>query len=205
MGLTHEKSPGTASDPALIHCHPRACGAAWNILPIQPQLCSPAKRQLGSNCPHLAVLKELGQCQWCVTKDAGAEAAPHRHTPSHMSWWSHNLIHLHLYPQNSKPTRKPQRAHRLPCPKPVRCSQNPWVRRALLQGCFYGYKLFMLDACKIVMLNKSLLQPAEGKVVFKVVFSPFRTSSAHELSLLTKSKQTPDRIKRHQRTTFVQI
>lgn len=116
-----------------------------------------------------------------------------------------SLIHLHLYPQNSKPTRKPQRVHRLPCSKPVRCSQHPWVGRALLQGCFYGYKLFMLYACKMVMLNKSLLQPAKGRVVFKVVFSPFRTSSACELSLLMESKQTQDRFKRHQKTTFVQI
>lgn len=53
----------------------------------------------------------------------------------------------------------------LPCPKPVRCFQHSWMRRALFQGCFYGCKLFMLGACKMVMLNKSLLQPAECKVV----------------------------------------
>lgn len=43
----------------------------------------------------------------------------------------------------------------------------PLGEKGSFQGCFYGHKLFMLGACKMVMLNQSLLQPAEGKAVFR--------------------------------------
>lgn len=67
-----------------------------------------------------------------------------------------NLIHLHLSSQNSKPTKNLRESTRLPRARPVQCFQCSWMTRALFQGCFYGYKLFMLDT--------SLLQPTEGRV-----------------------------------------
>lgn len=135
----------------------------------------------------------------CVTEDAGGEAVLQRHTRSHASWWSHKIDPSPLIFTKLKANQKTSECTGLPWPKPVRCFQHSWMRRALFQGCFYGCKLFMLGACKMVMLNKSLLQPAECKVVSR------GDLSAHELSLFVKSKQAQDRFKKHQRTKFVQI
>lgn len=132
-------------------------------------------------------------------EDAGGEAVLQRHTRSHASWWSHKIDPSPLISTKLKANQKTSECTGLPWPKPVRCFQHSWMRRALFQGCFYGCKLFMLGACKMVMLNKSLLQPAECKVVSR------GDLSAHELSLFVKSKQAQDRFKKHQRTKFVQI
>lgn len=99
-----------------------------------------------------------------VTKDARGEAALQRHTcPGGVT----SLIHLHLASQNSKPTKNLRESTGLPCAKPVQCFHCSWMTGTLCQGCSYDHKLFMLGACKMVMLNKSLLQPTEGKVVFR--------------------------------------